>query len=310
MAAPTPIDTVSAETRASYARLRERLESYESLMVAYSGGVDSGLLAHVAYDVLGDRMLAVIGISGSLPAREEAAAIEFLESHGIPYERVDTQEMQDERYRRNNPDRCYFCKAELFTRLHAIAGDLGYEKIAYGANVDDRSDHRPGAAAADEQRVVAPLSDAGLTKSRIRELARAFGLTLWDKPAAPCLASRIPYYSEVTPAKLRQIERAEDALKDLGFSVCRVRHRGAEARVEVPLEDHDRVRAVWSDLSGRIRESGFETVVLEPTGFRSGRLNDALGPSSIRRPARSSRQSPLTRRGNGGTMGEESRDDH
>ncbi len=259
-----------------YEKLREVLSRYGSMVIAYSGGVDSGLLTYVARDILGDRMVAVTGESPSLSGRERSAAIEFLADHGIPHRAVDTHELADDGYRRNNPDRCYFCKAELFALLRVVANDAGFGHIAHGANLDDLGDHRPGSRAADELGVVAPLVEAGLDKRTIRRLARALGLPLWDKPAAPCLASRIPYYQEVTREKLAQIEAAEYVLKDLGFAVCRVRHHGPEARIEIPVAEHNRIRSrgVWARVVVGLGDAGFQSVVLEEDGFRSGRLND------------------------------------
>jgi uncharacterized protein len=262
-----------------YEELRDVLSRHGSMVIAYSGGVDSGLLTYVARDVLGDRMLAVIGQSASLPGRERIAAIEFLNRHGIPYRAIDTHELVVDGYRKNNPDRCYFCKAELFASLSALASDEGFGHVAHGANMDDLGDHRPGSRAAGEQEVVAPLVEAGLDKQAIRRLAQVLGLSLWDKPAAPCLASRIPYFQEVTREKLARIEAAEYVLKDLGFAVCRVRHHGSEARIEVPAAEHDRIRSteVWAKVVAGLEDVGFQVVVLEKDGFRSGRLNDVHG---------------------------------
>jgi uncharacterized protein len=248
------------------------------MVVAYSGGVDSGLLAWVAHRVLGEDMRCVIGISPSLSQREERAAIEFLHQHQIPYERIETREMEQDGYRANAPDRCFFCKNELFERIESSPLSRRFGRVAYGANMDDRSDHRPGARAALEHGVVSPLIEAGFDKALVRRTARALGLVLWDKPAAPCLASRIPYYSEVTPEKLRQVDEAEVVLKDLGFVECRVRHHGDVARVELPLRDLPRAREArtWTIIENGIRGAGFKQVDLEPDGLRSGRLNDAI----------------------------------
>ena len=186
--------------------------------------------------------------------------------------------MDDERYRANGPDRCYFCKSELFSAISAAGSLRRFPRVAYGANIDDAGDYRPGARAASEHEIVAPLAEAGYGKQLIRDTARGLGLEVWDKPAAPCLASRVPYFSEVTPAKLRQIEVAETALRDAGFRACRVRHHGETARIEVPAADLGRLRVepVWSAVEREIRAAGFDRVEIEAEGLRSGRLNDAL----------------------------------
>lgn len=274
--------TLPDDVRADVERLARVVEAHGPMVVAYSGGVDSGLLAWVAHRVLGARMTCVIGVSPSLAEREERDAIAFLERHGISYARIETREMDDERYRANAGDRCFWCKTELFARIESAPESRAFPVLAYGANLDDRGDRRPGALAAAERGVVAPLAEAGFDKARIRGSARALGLELWDKPAAPCLASRIPYHRRVTPEKLRQVERAEDVLHDLGFRVVRVRHFGETARIELPLEDHPRVRRAptWGRVERAIRAAGFERVELVPDGFRSGRLNDALGPAA------------------------------
>jgi uncharacterized protein len=248
------------------------------MVVAYSGGVDSAFLAYAAHDVLGDDMLCVIAVSPSLARTEYRDAIAFLGQHGIPFERVETREVDDERYRANDPNRCYYCKSELFTTIRNALPSKQFWRVAFGANVDDASDYRPGAEAASELGVVAPLAEAGYSKKLIRETARALGLEVWDKPAAPCLASRIPYYSEVTPKKLAQVEEAETVLKKAGFGVCRVRHHGDIAKIEVPLEDQRLLLdpSTWSRIEEGILEAGFARVEVEPKGFRSGRLNDVL----------------------------------
>jgi uncharacterized protein len=269
---------VPAPLRADLDRLCGVIAARGPMAVAFSGGVDSGLLAYVAHRVLGERMTCIVGVSASLAASEERGAIAFLERHGIPYARVETREMDDPAYRANGPDRCYLCKRELFARIASSPHAARFPRIAYGANVDDLSDFRPGARAASERSVVAPLAEADFDKARIRETARALGLALWDKPAAPCLASRVPYFAAVTPENLRRIERAEGALDALGFASRRVRDHGALARVELPLAEHRRARSaeIWREIENRLRAAGYERVELAPDGLRSGRLNEAL----------------------------------
>jgi uncharacterized protein len=271
--------TLSRELAARYDGLKCVLRGYGRMAVAFSGGVDSALLAYAAREALGDDMVCVIAVSPSLGERQYRDAVAFLERHRIPFQPIRTRESEDERYRSNGPNRCYYCKSELFDAIRRDPSLERFPRIAYGANLDDASDHRPGARAASESGVIAPLTEAGYGKRLIRETARELGLEVWDKPAAPCLASRIPYFSEVTPEKLRQIERAESAVKDAGFHVCRVRHHGEVARIEVPAADHERLRdpSVWDRIDARVRAAGFDRVEIEADGFRSGRLNDILG---------------------------------
>lgn len=261
-----------------YNRLKSVISGYGPMAVAFSGGVDSALLAYAAREALGKEMICVIAVSPSLGEREYRSAVEFLEHHRIPFEQFHTREMEDERYRANGPDRCYFCKNELFGAIKRATSLQRFPRIAYGANVDDAGDRRPGARAAAELDVVAPLQEAGFGKQLIRDTARVLGLGVWDKPAAPCLASRVPYHNEVTPAKLRQIERAEAVLKDAGFRVCRVRHHGDTARIEVPAGDRDKLRepSMWDRVESGVLDAGFSRVEIEADGFRSGRLNDVL----------------------------------
>lgn len=259
-------------------RLEACIRAHGPMVVACSGGVDSALLAVVAHRVLGEDMLCVIGVSASLAAAEHREALAFFERHGLPFVEMQTFEMDDSRYRANGPDRCFFCKHELFECIESLPEARAFPVLAYGANADDRLDHRPGARAADAHRVCAPLAEAGFTKDMVRAGARVLGLSQWDKPASPCLASRVPYHSEVTPAKLEQIEGAEAALKQFGFDVCRVRHFGAIARIEVPVAAIARLRSgdVWPVVERAVRAFGFDSVELDERGFKSGRMNDAI----------------------------------
>jgi uncharacterized protein len=262
-----------------YEGLLAVIRRHGPMAVAYSGGVDSAFLAVAAREALGEDMVCVLAVSPSLAGAEYRDAIAFLERHGIPYESVHTREMDDERYRANDPRRCYYCKDELFAAIRRSASGSRFPKIAYGANADDARDYRPGHKAAAESSVVAPLAEAGYDKRLIRETAKALGLEVWDKPAAPCLASRIPYFSRVTAEKLRQVEAAEMVLKKAGFRTCRVRHYGDTARIEVPVDQHARLidPPVWRVVQQGMRAAGFNRVEVEWDGFRSGRLNDALG---------------------------------
>lgn len=260
-------------------RLRETLGGFERLAVAYSGGVDSGYLAWEAHDVLGQRMEAVLAESPSLPRRELRAATSFAQRHGIPLRVVHTQEMQRTDYVRNDGLRCFHCKDELFRLMETLRESSGLT-LAYGRNLDDAADERPGQRAADLHGVRAPLAEAGLDKASVRGLAHAQGLELWDKPASPCLASRIEPGRPVTAEALAQVDDAEDRMLELGFREVRVRHHGALARVE--LERSELMRAlspeVFAGISAAVRRAGFRWVALDMDGYRSGSTS-ALLPS-------------------------------
>jgi uncharacterized protein len=265
------------ELRTKLEQLRATLRSLESTLVAYSGGVDSALVMVVAHQELGARALACIGVSPSYPTREMRAAVKLAETLGVPYRLIDTEEHLDPGYAANLADRCYFCKTELHDQLQAIAQVEGWAAIVDGNNASDLGDYRPGMAAAREHGVRSPLLEAGISKAEVRELALALGLPVWDKPAMACLSSRVPHGTPITPELLRQIESAEDALVELGFSQFRVRHHGDIARIELTPDDLltalDRREAI---VDG-VRAAGYRFVTLDLAGFRSGSLNGANG---------------------------------
>jgi uncharacterized protein len=272
------IEPVGPDTQAKYARLLDGLRGLESVVVAFSGGVDSTFLGWAARQALGDQALLVTADSESYAEGELDEARRLATLIGLPHRVVRTRELENPAYAENPPNRCFFCKEELFTRLEPIAAEEGFAHLVYGATVDDLGDHRPGMVSARQRGVKAPLIDAGLGKTDIRALSRAAGLPTWDKPAMACLSSRFPYGTRITGEKLRQVDAAEAFLRGLGFREFRVRHHGDLARLEIARGEMARL---WEEgradaVVARLRELGFVHVSLDLAGFRSGSLNEAL----------------------------------
>jgi uncharacterized protein len=267
------------------ARLRQILEGNGRLLVAYSGGVDSAFLAWMAHDVLGGQMLAVIADSASLARTHLEDALAFAREREIPVEVVETQELENPAYTRNDAMRCFHCKDELFAVLERYREAHGFDAIAYGVNADDAGDFRPGQQAARQHHVLAPLVEAALTKAEIRELARQAELRVWDKPASACLSSRMEYGRAVTPEALQVIERGEDALRGMGFRQFRVRHHGEIVRIEIAREELPRALTaeMAHEFTSVFKGLGFKFVTLDLEGFRSGSMNQLLTAEELLR---------------------------
>jgi uncharacterized protein len=277
--------TLNAEQKQSF--LLEGLSRIPSLIVALSGGADSAYLAWVAHRALGHRALSVTALSPSFSAYDKQMVEGFVAKFTLRHEFIETQELENPSYRANGPDRCYFCKDELFSVLDRLAASRGFFAVAYGVNADDTLDFRPGHRAATEHQVLAPLLDACLSKAEIRELSHRAGLPTWDRPASACLASRLPYGTEVTPERLSLVERGEAALRELGFRQFRVRLHDNLARVEISPDEMPRAfsPAMAAAIAERLKSAGFAYVTLDLQGYRQGSLNETL-PASVPRSSK------------------------
>jgi len=283
-ASPSHPSSPVEDLQVKSASLRTQLRSFGRLLVAYSGGVDSGFLAWAAHRELSAGMMAVLADSPSLARFQMRDAVAFAEEHGMPLHIIETSEMERAEYRRNDAARCFHCKDELFTRMEDYRQGSGFDVIAYGVNLDDQGDYRPGQNAARQHGIATPLLEAGLTKQDIRQLAREAGLRLWDKPASACLASRIEYGRPVTRENLSAVEQGEEALRRLGFRQFRVRHHGQIARIEIAREELP--RAMTLEMASRLttifKALGFLYVTLDLEGFRSGSMNALLPANTLR----------------------------
>jgi uncharacterized protein len=273
-------EVVSPSAEEKQAFLFSRLAEFSSLIVALSGGTDSAFLAWAAQQKLGENALSVTALSPSFSAHDRAMTETFVAKLGVRHEFIETHEMENPAYRANAADRCYFCKDELFSTLDELARGRGFAAIAYGVNADDTLDFRPGHRAAAEHQVLAPLLDAGLRKAEIRTLSQRAGLPTWDRPASACLASRLPYGTEVTPERLALVERGEAALRELGFRQFRVRLHDQLARVEISPEEMPRAFSpqMAAAIADRLKAAGFTYVSLDLQGYRQGSLNETLSP--------------------------------
>lgn len=271
-------DTEYMNAIAKEEQLREIFRELESVIVAYSGGVDSSYVAYVANAELGPRAVCITGESASLPVFQRAEIDRVVEKFGFQHEVIQTEELENPSYRANNPDRCFFCKDELYTKLESVARGRGIQTIVDGSTTDDLGDYRPGRRAAAQHAVRSPLIEVGLSKSEVRELSRRATLPTWDKPASPCLSSRIAYGTTVTIERLSKVDRGEEILREFGFREFRVRHHDQLVRLEIATVEMDQILRpeIFKQLASRFRELGFKYVTLDLEGFRSGSMNEVL----------------------------------